>query len=392
MGAAPGYWVPQGEGSTFTLSPILQPLEPYRDHLVVLTGLDNNQANSMGDGDGDHTRGSGSWLTGVHIRKSETDIHNGPSADQIAAATLGKETPLESLQVSADPAGYGSYCSAGYSCTYMNTVSWRSATLPLPMEGNPRVVFEQLFGEGGTAAEQTMRRRQATSLLDSVNEELRSLQSTLGASDRRKVTEYLDAVRQIERNISLAESRRGEQALDAPQAPTSTPEDYEEYCKLLMDLQVLAYQGDITRVVAFQMGREENSRTYPNLGVAEPHHPLSHHQNNPEKLRNLAKINSYYCQILTHFIERLKNTPDGDGSLLDHSMLLYGSGLGDPNPHDHRNLPTLLIGGGAGRIKGNRHLVYPKETPFANLLVTMLDKSGVPVDKLGDSNGTLSNV
>lgn len=388
MGTAYQYWTPKTEGAGFEITPTLTPLAPYRDQMLVVTGLDHKQAYAKGSGDGDHLRGKAAWLTGVHPKKSETEILVGVSADQLAARELGKQTPLESLQIALDPAEHH-YCNIGYSCALLNTFSYRTPTVPLLMEPSPRVVFEQLFGEGGSAAEQRLRHHDDRSILDSLAQEAAHLQSTLGPTDRKKVGDYLDAVRDIETRIRKAEAASTERALALPNAPVDTPDDYEEHAKVMFDLQVLAYQADITRVASMLIAREESLRSYPNLGVYEAHHPLSHHQDIPEKLANLAKVNAYHLTFLAYFLEKMRATPDGDGNLLDHSMILYGSGLGNPHLHDHHNLPTLLLGGGAGKLKGGRHIVCPEGTPMTNLLVSMLDKVGVPVDSLGDSTGKL---
>jgi hypothetical protein len=379
------YWKPRGVGSDFEFSPILTPLSGFRDKLVVASGLSHHQADVLKDGaNGDHTRGTSSWLTGVHPRHTEgADVLNGVSADQVAAAKLGRDTALPSLELATDLNYLAGSCENGYSCVYMNTLAWSSATTPLPTENNPRIVFERLFGEGGTSAQRVAQARERTSILDSVNDELGRLVRTLGPGDRSKVDDYVDSVREVERRIQRVETHAVTSA-PALDRPMGIPERFDEHVKLMFDLQCLALQSDVTRVVTFMLGRELNFRTYPEIGITEGHHGLSHHSDDPNKLARYAKLNTYQAQLFAAFLERLRQTPDGDGSLLDHSMFLYGASLSNPNLHAHYDLPLLVVGDG---LKGGRHLTHPADTPMTNLLLAMLDKSGIPTEKLGDSTG-----
>lgn len=389
-GAVMSKWTPVGEGNSFEFSPILSPLEPFRNRIQVLTGLDQRQAESLGDGVGEHVRATAVWLNGVHPKRTEgADVRAGTTADQVAAIELGKETVLPSLELALEQNFAVGNCEHGYSCVYQNTISWRTPTTPMPMETNPRVVFERLFGDGGSPAERRAQFRESNSILDSVTDQVARLRSTVGTADRERVTEYLDAVREIERRIQRAEANTGEIEVQLPERPVGIPDSFEDHIKLMFDLQVLAYQADITRVISFLIGRETSQRTYPQIGVPDPHHSTSHHQKNAEKLEKLVKINTYHVQMLAYFLDKLRSTPDGDGNLLDHAMILYGGCIRDGDLHNHVDLPLVLAGGGAGQLKGGRHLVYPKNTPMTNLLVTLVDKLGVPVDTLGDSNGKL---
>jgi hypothetical protein len=385
------YWTPAGQGAAFELSPILTPLAPYRDRLVVVSGLAQHQADAFDDGaNGDHTRGTSSWLTGVHCKRTEgADVRNGISADQIAASVLGKATALPSLELGIDLNFLAGQCENSYSCAYLNTLSWRTDTDPMPTENNPRIVFERLFGDGGTAAQRQAQARENRSILDSVTDDLRRLQQSLGPADRTKVADYVDTVREVERRIQSVETR-GASDLPALDRPAGIPERFDEHVRLMYDLQWLAFRADLTRVTTFMLGRELNFRTYPEIGITEGHHGLSHHQDNPTQLAKYAKLNTYQTELFAGFVGKLQSTPDGDGTLLDHSLFLYGAGLSNPNLHAHYDLPLAVIGGGAGTIKGNRHLVYPGETPMTNLLLSMLDKAGVPAEKLGDSTGRLA--
>lgn len=392
-GAVLDHWTPLRTGTQFDLPAILSPLASLRDHLVVVSGLGLKAAEAMGDGGGDHSRAPAAWLNAVHPKKTEgADVRAGMTADQIAARALGQHTPLASLEVCLEPGDLAGSCGgAGYSCVYVNTISWRTETTPVPMENNPRIVFERLFGNGASVDERLAELRADRSLLDSVTAEIAALNRTLGSQDRDRVTEYVDAIRDIERRIQKAESRNATAVdLPLPSRPTGIPRDFEEHIKLMYDLQAIAFQADLTRVITFLTGRETSQRTHPQIGVPDPHHSTSHHQDDPQKIAKLVKINTYHVDLFRYFLERLRATPDGDGNLLDHSLILYGGGISDGNLHDHSPLPLVLAGGGAGRVKGGRHLAYPKDTPLANLLITLLDKSGVPPpDRIGDSTGPL---
>ena len=389
-GAVMQQWTPAEAGSGFALSPILQPLAPFKDQLTVVTGLAHGQAEPLGDGNGEHSRASATWLNGVHPKQTEgSDVQAGMTADQIAAAGLGQDTPLPSLELAIDLDGLVGNCENGYSCVYLNTVAWRSATTPLPMENNPRVVFERLFGDGGTTEQRVAEMRRDRSILDSVTDDLAALEREVGGGDRARIDQYLDSVRALERRIQLAEAQSATAELPDLDRPVGIPGTYEDHVKLMFDLLALAYQADLTRVFTFMLGRELGGRTYPHLGVPDPHHGLSHHRNDPEKLDKLARINTYHMGLFAHFLENLQSTSDGDGSLLDHSMVMYGGGLGDSNDHAHFDLPELVVGGGAGRLRGGRHLRYPKDTPVNNLLVSMLDKAGLPAERFGDATGQI---
>ena len=386
-------FVPAATGIGFDFSPTLSPLTPFRDRLLVLSGLAHRQADSFGDGNGDHPRATAVWLSGVHAwerrgRIGPTAIRLGTTADQIAARALGQETPLPSLELVLEKPTAIS-CDSG-DCFYSNTISWRDPTTPLEMEPHPRVVFERLFGDGGSAADRLAQVRQTGSILDSVTEEALSLERTLGPSDRSKLSEYLDSVRDLEQRIGRAENRDEQAEIELPDRPIDIPENFEEYAKLMFDLMALAYQSDVTRVSTLMMARETSPRTFPQIGVPDQHHTVSHHRNDQDYMARKAKIDMYHVSLLGHFLGKLRDTPDGDGTLLDHSMIVYGGGIGNGNLHEHTNLPCLVAGGGRGRLRSGRHLAYAEDTPMANLLLSVLDKAGVRAEELGDSTGQLN--
>jgi len=386
-------WLPKGVGADFELSPVLSPLEPFRDKLVVVTGLYSDQAEALGDGGGDHSRASGTYLTGVHVKRSDTVVGNGISMDQIVAKEFARETQLSSLQLTVDDASLVGACDVGYSCAYSSTLSWLTPTLPLMAENNPRVVFERLFGvsDSTNARVRASRLQQDRSILDSITDRVKTLQRKLGPGDNSKVNDYLASLRDVERRIQKAEEQSTKDVGNI-ERPVGIPDGFEPHVALLYDLQLLAFQSDLTRVTTFMYGREQNGRPYPQIGVPEPHHPLTHHQNQPEKMEKCARIQTYHVKLFANYLERLRSTPDGDGSLLDHVILLYGGGISHSDRHTHGPLPTLVVGGGGGTIKGNRHLVYPEHTPLANLQVTLLGNLGVPTENLGDSTGQLKEL
>ena len=384
-------WIPAAEGR-LELSPILAPLEPVRDQLCVLSGLADKPAIPLeGEGVGDHARAAATWLTGVHATKTEgPNIRAGVSMDQIAARELGKQTQLASLELAIDSVEVLGACDQGYSCAYTNTIAWRNATTPLPMENNPRAVFERLFGAADSTdpSARLARLRQDRSILDFVTSEANGLDNKLGAGDRLKMSQYLDAVRDVERRIQRAEEQ-SDREVPVVEQPVGIPDTFEAHARLMFDLLALAYQTDLTRVSTFMFGKEVSGRSFPEIGVPGGHHGYSHHQNDPNNLAMLAKINTHHIAQFGYFLEKLRDTPDGDGSLLDHSLFVYGAGISDGNLHFHLDLPTLLVGGGAGHLEGGRHLRYPSETPLTNLHVSVLDKLGLPMEKFGDSSGPL---
>jgi hypothetical protein len=381
-------WLPKGAGSQFELSPTLKGLEPFKDKLIVVTGLFSDQAEALGDGGGDHSRACGSYLTGVHVKKSDTALENAISMDQIAAKIFERETQLSSLQMTADENSLLGSCDLGYSCAYSSTLSWLTPTLPLMAENNPRVLFERMFGSSDStdARVRAARLSQDHSLLDSVSERVSQLQRQLGHADNRKVNDYLASLRDVERRIQKAEEQSSKALPDVAQ-PAGIPDNFDAHVRLLYDLQLLAYQSDLTRVITFMYGREQTGRPYPQIGIPEPHHPLTHHQGNPEKMEKCARIQRHHIALFTEYLGKLRNTPDGDGSLLDHVILLFGAGISNSDRHTHGPLPTLVVGGGAGTLKGGRHLVYAEHTPLTNLQLTLLNKLGVPSERLGDSSG-----
>jgi hypothetical protein len=388
-------WNPETEGAAFEITPTMQALEPFRENMVVFTGLAQVQGRALGDGAGDHAREGATWLTGVHPKKTEgVGIRAGISADQIAAREFGKSTQLASLELGLESASLAGGCDSGYSCAYTNTVCWRADTTPLPVEVNPRVVFERLFGDGDStdpAARRALLEEQR-SILDYVAGSVDRLETKLGPSDRNKLSEYLDAIRDIERRIQKAEQQSTEIQIPAMQRPASIPDNFEDHARLMMDLQVIAWQTDMTRVITLMLGRAGSNRPYRQIGISDGHHSITHHQGDPVKIANVAKIDGYLVKTFAYFIEKLKSTPDGDGNLLDHSLILYGSGLGDANVHTHHDLPTAVLGGGNGRLKGGRHLKYAKETPLNNLLLSLLDMAGVHTEKFGDATGELQHL
>ena len=390
-----GDWTPKGTGAEFELSRILKPLQPFREELLVLTGLAHHNANALGDGAGDHARAGACFLTGVHPRKTAgADIQNGVSADQIAAQAVGAETRLPSLELGCEESRTVGNCDSGYSCAYTNSISWRSPTTPMPAETNPRSVFERLFGIEDvplTPERRARRARQRKSILDMVGERTRQLVTGLGPTDRRKMDEYLYAIREIERRLERAEKEGGE-VPPGVEKPSGIPATFAEYVKLMFDLQVVAFQADLTRVATMMIGREGSLQSYPEIGVPDSHHPLTHHRGNPEFVEKVARINAYHMELFAHFIEKLGATPDGDGSLLDHSMILYGSAISDGDRHTHDDLPVLLLGRAAGGLKPGRHLVYPRDTPLTNLYLTLLDRMGVRPESIGDSTGKLEHL
>jgi len=388
-------WMPKTEGAGFEFNTTNKALEPFRDRTLILSNLAQIQGRSFGDGGGDHARAGASWLTGVHPKKTEgADIRSGISADQIAAREFGKQTQFASLEIGVEAPSLAGGCDSGYSCAYTNTVSWSTPTSPNPMEVNPRVLFERLFGDGDStdAASRLESMRERGSLLDFVKGSLDRLQTKVGQGDRRKLSEYLDAIRDIERRIQKAEAQNATMEIATINLPLSAAEEFVDHVRLMMDLMVIAYQTDLTRVVSFMMAREGSNRSYREIDVSDGHHNCTHHQNDPDKIAKTIKINTHHVNQLAYLIDRMKNTPDGDGSLLDHSMILYGSSISDGNRHTHTNLPMALIGGASGKLKGGRHIRYAEETPMNNLLLSMLDKAGVPAEKLGDSTGKLDQL
>ena len=383
-GMAMPYWSPKGEGSAFELSPILEPLAPYRNQMLVLSGIRANW-NYI------HAGASGSFLTGTtRGGKTEVEIIADVSMDQLLARHYAKETQVASLELAMDPPANAGACTGNLSCVYTHTLSWRSATQPLPMEYNPRAVFERLFGDSGSTerAPREARMRQHKSILDSVTEKLVSLKRELGSQDQVKVDEYTEAIRDVERRIQRAEEQRDVE-LPTLEQPQGVPPVFEDHLSLMLDLQLLAFQSDLTRVISFMIGKEQSARPYPQVGVPEAHHPLSHHNEVPELIAQLSKINRYHTQLFSQYLAKLRATPDGDGSLLDHMTILYGGGISNSTRHSGDNLPLMLVGGGAGRLKGGRHLTYTDQPTMANLLMTLMDKLDVPIDHIGGSTGKL---
>jgi len=386
MGSNPAPWTPKAVGPIAELSPSLEALKPYLEHLTIFTNLELKNANTTGN----HASSNAGFLSCARAKRTEsTDYENGTTVDQIVAKTLGSKTPIPSLELGTDLIAQVGNCDNGYNCAYQNNLSWSSPTTPLPTEADPRVVFERLFGDGGPPDARRAELRRNASILDWVVKDLASLQRTLGPGDRSKVDEYVDTVREVERRIQRAEQQTSASPLPTLERPASVPEAWEDHVKLMFDLQVLALQADLTRVITFQLARESSTRTYPQIGVPEPHHPISHHTNNPEKLAKLAKINAYHVSLFGYLLERLRATPDGDGTLLDHTAYLFGSGMGNPDLHDHQNLPIVLARGGAGGVKGGRHVKFAEMTPLANLHLTLLDHMGVRLDRFVDSTGRL---
>ena len=391
----PFLWTPRSTGANFEFGPTMKALEPFREHLNVFSGLAQVTGRALGDGPGDHARATATFLTGVHPYKTGgADFRLGVSADQIAAKELGKYTQLSSLELGLEPQPLAGNCDSGYTCAYMS-MSWRGPTTPLPAEINPRTVFERLFGDGDStdAAARLARMENQKSVLDYVAASLSRLQSRLGRSDTRKIEQYLEAVRDIERRIQVAEEQNATLRLPEIERPASIPDRYEQYTKLMIDMLVIAWQTDMTRVASFMLGRDGSNRAYREIGVSDGHHSISHHQGNPENLDKLVKIDQLHVAMFAYLVERLKATPDGDGTLLDHSLVLFGSSLSESNIHTHDDLPIVLAGTAGGRIKGNRHLAARKETPLNNLFLNMFDLAGVPhIDGFGDSTGRLTDL
>ena len=384
-------WTPVNEGTGFEFTPVLKPLEPFRDQLLVLTGL-NGVPGMSG-----HAGRSTAFLTGFaqpnhgNVTNDEYELWASISADQLLAREWGKQTQLASLEVAIESRDVSGSCDVGYACAYTNTISWRTANTPLPMENNPRVVFERLFGDSGSTDQKSRlaRIKRNRSILDSLTDSIDDLSRELGPYDRLRVGEYLEAVRDVERRLQKAEEQSARE-LPAVERPAGIPATYSDHVKLMFDLQVLAYQSDLTRIITFMMAREISGRTYPEIGVPDSHHPTSHHRENPELVAKCTKINVHHATLFSEYVEKLRSTPDGDGSLLDHIALIYGAGMSNSDKHDPYNLPIAVLGGAGGQLKGGRHLKYPSNTPMSNLLVTLLDKLGMRVEKLGGSTGKLA--
>jgi hypothetical protein len=388
MGCDQSRWTPRTEETLEELSPILQSLAPVKDHLTVLTNMELANAYP-----GSHATSNAAFLSAAKAKHTEgSDYYLGTTVDQVAAKQLGLETQLPSLEMSMDLMQTVGQCDNGYACVYQNNLSWSSPTTPLPSEAHPRIVFESLFGEGGSAAERKAALRKRASLLDGFNNEIARLKKEVGPGDRGRIDQYLETVREVERRIQHAEADATNNHLPDLERPVGVPAAYADHARLMFDLQVLAFQADVTRVITFQLARETSNRTYPEIGVPDPHHPLSHHGNDPDKIARMAKINAFHVSLFAEFLQKLKNTPEGNGTLLDHSLYLYGSGIGNPNVHDHTNLPVIVAGGAAGGMKGNRHIRYAKPTPLANLHLTLLDKVGVRLDSFADSTGKLGEL
>lgn len=388
MGCDLARWTPSDVGRQVTLSPTLQSLAAVADQLTVLSNLELKNAYP-----GTHATSNAAFLSAARARWTEsTDYYLGTTIDQVAAQQMGRDTLLPSLEMSMDLLQTVGQCDNGYACVYQNNLSWSSPTTPLPAEAHPRLVFERLFGEGGSVAERQAALRNRSSLLDAMREDITRLQQTLGPEDRARMGQYLETIREVERRIQKAEAQTADAALPDLDRPAGVPASYADHARLMFDLQVLAMQGDVTRVITFQLARETSNRTYNEIGVSDPHHPLTHHGNDPAKVERMARINAFHVSLFAYFLEKLKATPDGDGSLLDHSLYLYGSGMGDPNVHNHVDLPILVAGGGARPHGGARHLRYAEPTPLANLHLTMLERAGVRLDAFADSKGRVDEL
>lgn len=385
MGCDQSRWTPGSKDTLDELSPILKSLAPVKQHCTVISNLELEPAYP-----GTHATSNASFLSAARVKHTESsDYYNGTTADQIAAKAIGQQTQLPSLELAMDLMQVVGQCDNGYACVYQNNLSWSSPTTPLPAEAHPRLVFEQLFGDGGSKADRQAALKRRASLLDFVKDDMQRLAKQLGPQDRDRVNHYLDSIREVERRIENAEASVAENALPDLSRPTGVPASYAEHARLMFDLQLLAMQGDVTRVITFQLARETSNRSYTEIGISDPHHPLSHHGNDPAKIERMSKINAFHVSLFAEYLAKLAATKEGDGSLLDHSLLLYGSGMGNPNVHDHTNLPVIVAGGANAGVKGNRHLKYDKTVPLANLHLTLLDKAGVKIDKFGDSSGVI---
>ncbi|MCA9172497.1 MAG: DUF1552 domain-containing protein, partial [Planctomycetales bacterium] len=381
-------WTPSGDSLLGDLPPTLEPLASVREQVTAVSNLELRNAYP-----GTHATSNAAFLSAARAKLTEsTDYYLGTTVDQLAAKQIGRETQLPSLELAMDLLATVGQCDNGYACVYQNNLSWSSPTTPLPAEAHPRLVFETLFGDGGTPEQRQAALQRRASLLDSVLDDFHRLQNQLGATDRERVNSYLETVREVERRIQQAEATARDNPLPDLDRPVGVPASYAEHARLMFDLQVLALQGDITRVITFQLARETSNRTYPEIGVPEAHHPLTHHGNDPQKIAQMAKINRFHVSLFAEFVAKLKATPEADGTLLDHSLYLYGSGMGNPNVHDHVNLPILVAGGAAGRMRGGRHLTFAEPTPLANLHLALLEKVGVQVESFADSQGPLAGL
>jgi hypothetical protein len=388
MGCDVTRWTPPGANTLDELSPTLSSLAPVKQHITIISNMELRNSYP-----GTHATSNSGFLSAAKAKRTESsDYYLGTTADQIAARSIGQATQLPSLEISMDLLATVGQCDNGYACVYQNNLSWSSPTTPLPAEAHPRIVFESLFGEGGSSADRRAALRARASLLDSAREEITRLQNTLGPSDRQRVSQYLDSIREVERRIQQAEATAVENPLPDLDRPVGVPAGYADHARLMFDLQILALQGDITRVISFQLARETSNRTYPEIGVSDPHHPLTHHGNDPDKIAKVAKINQFHVSLFAEFLKKLQSIPEGDGSLLDHSLYLYGSGMGNPNVHDHVNLPIIVAGGAAGKMRGGRHIRFENPTPLANLHLTLLNKVGVQLVSFADSQGQVDEL
>ena len=388
-GANMNDWRPATEGVDFAFSPILKPLEAFRDRTIVFTGLDNFPATDQGDSGGQHPRAAPAFMSCVHPKQTEgADVQAGTTMDQMIAQAICRDSKLSSLELAVDRNDVVGACDHGYACAYMNSMSWKTPTMPLPAETNPRFVFERLFGSGDTAEARVARSREDRSILDGLTQEISHLRRKIGVRDGVKLGEYLDAIRDVEQRIAKSESYNTD--LEVPERPVGVPETFKEYAELMFDLQVLAFQADITRVCSFLMARENVNRSYSEIGLPEAHHAMSHHGNNPDKMAAFSKLNTYHVETLAYFLKKLQATADGDGTLLDHAIVLYGSGMSDGNTHNNFDVPVVVVGGRDQQLRGNRHLKYPKGTPLANLSLSLMDKFGVNLERFGDSTGELN--
>lgn len=387
MGYNPAKWTPK-DSKLDKLPYSLEPLNAVKDQVTVLTNMDLQNAYP-----GSHATSNSAFLSAARAKRTEsTDYYNGTTVDQIAAKHIGQDSQLPSLELSMDLLSTVGQCDNGYACVYQNNLSWSSPTQPLPSEAHPRLVFEMLFGEGGTPEQREESLKKRASLLDSVTLEIKRIKNRVGTSDRNKIESYLTSIREVERRIQLAEKNIKDNPLPDLDRPVGVPTAYADHAKLMFDLQLLAFQGDITRVVSFQLAREASTRTYPEIGVPDPHHPITHHGNDPAKLEKVAKVNRFHVSLFADFLKRMQETPEGNGTLLDHSLYMYGSGMGDPDKHDHSNLPIVVAGGAAGKMQGGRHIKFKDATPLSNLHLTLLNKVGVPLETFADSTGTIDSL